>query len=446
MESLDAIEARARPAWERVVGLIGYFDLDPNRALDIILDVFSTHLATHHSFFVAFLSFSPWILHPKRSIKRRGEETMAVEPDVDRFRGKSLDEVLSLAEDPSGVLGAATLPPSSQGSNSRVLAQVLGFKFSHYQVRDVSHWSSMLLTLAQFTEASETTPKNLYLMAAILIREGFISPEDLYPHVSVSGSLVLSSSQFIISVLQITPADDRMADWHNDYLANVESRIAGAKISQLAMAAPLESGTGTKTRSSAAPEPTKASGLSKVPNQKVGLLNALLAVGALRPAVAILSKSPWVVDAFPEIADLMIRVLKHSVSSLYDSTINAKEKSHSFTQARARFGSTGVIPAPERRPHLTLWAPTPPSTSAVDFVFFFPDWVERVPVCSSLDDLVDVIEPLMHFVGLHVSRDPSYLTKFLRLGRVHLAQTVCEILGCVYVKYIQSYLIGECRP
>ena len=52
MESLSAIEARARPAWERVVGLVGYFDLDPNRALDIILDVFSVHLATHYSFFL----------------------------------------------------------------------------------------------------------------------------------------------------------------------------------------------------------------------------------------------------------------------------------------------------------------------------------------------------------------------------------------------------------
>ena len=58
VESVEMIEARARPTWERALGLIGYFDLDPNRALDIILDVSSVHLATHYSFFLSLLSFS----------------------------------------------------------------------------------------------------------------------------------------------------------------------------------------------------------------------------------------------------------------------------------------------------------------------------------------------------------------------------------------------------
>jgi hypothetical protein len=36
----------------------------------------------------------------------------------------------------------------------------------------------------QMADVSESPPKNLYLTAAILIREGFIALEDLYPHVS----------------------------------------------------------------------------------------------------------------------------------------------------------------------------------------------------------------------------------------------------------------------
>jgi THO complex subunit 2 len=80
-------------------------------------------------------------------------------------------------------------------------------------------------------------------------------------------------------------------------------------------------------------------------------------------------------------------------------------------------------PAP-RKPILTLWAPTPPSTHTTDFVFFFPDWVDRIPISTSLDDLENVIEPLMRFVGLHISRDPLFLTKFLRLGRLHLQPTI----------------------
>ncbi|KAI0729395.1 transcription factor/nuclear export subunit protein 2-domain-containing protein [Fomitopsis betulina] len=382
-EPRAAIEARARPAWERIVGLIGYFDLDPNRALDVILDVFSTHLATHHAFFIAFLSCSPWSLHPQHLRKRR-EDEMVVEPDPQRYRGKSLDEVLAMAESADGKVSPP--PMANRGTNSRVLAQVLGFKFAHYQLPDVN----------------EAVPRNLYLMTAILIREDFLSLEDL--------------------MLHITPADDDMEAVHKQYLAKVEERISNAKISQLAMAAPLESaGTASRAKDTPTPEPKKEA--KEPPNQKLGLLNALFAVGALRPAISLLSKWPWMVDAFPEISDLIIRTLQHSITPLYEANGNPK-KATSFTKPRARYGSTGVMPPTERRPHLTLWAPTPPSTSYIDFVFFFPDWTQRIPVCSTLDDLVDVIEPLMKFIGLHISRDPSFLTKFLRLGRTHMMTTL----------------------
>ena len=226
----------------------------------------------------------------------------------------------------------------------------------------------------------------------------------------------------LIDDLKITPADEDMEAVHKQYLAKVEERISNAKVSQLAMAAPLESaGTAPRAKGTPVPEPKKEA--KEPPNQKRGLLNALFAVGALRPAISLLSKWPWMVDAFPEIADLIIRVLQHSITPLYESHGNAK-KATSFTKPRARYGSTGVVPPSERRPHLTLWAPTPPCTSTTDFVFFFPDWTQRVPVCSTLDDLIDVIEPLMRFIGLHVSRDPSFLTKFLRLGRTHMTTTV----------------------
>lgn len=218
--------------------------------------------------------------------------------------------------------------------------------------------------------------------------------------------------------------DDEMNTVHETYLANVDSRIAGAKVSQLAMAAPLESGGTNKVRAPAAPEPKKAVESKSASNQKLGLLNGLLAVGAMRPAIAMLSKFPWMVDAFPEVADLLLRALKHSLSALYDNTVGTKERTESFAKPRPRYGATGVAPAPEPKPQLTLWAPTPPSTLSTEFIFFFPVWTERIPVCRTLNDLIDVLEPLLQFVGLHVSRDPAFLTKFLRLGRSHLTSTV----------------------
>lgn len=211
---------------------------------------------------------------------------------------------------------------------------------------------------------------------------------------------------------------------HKAYLADVDSRITGAKVSQLAMAAPLEApSSSTRSKPSPPAEPKKVAETREVSNQKVGLLTALLAVGALKPALAILSKFPWLVDSQNEIADLMLRVMKVSLSGLYESSVN-KERNPSFVQARARYGTSGIMAPVPKKPVLTLWAPTPPSTSTTEFVFFFPDWTEQIPICTTLDDLMDVMEPLMRFIGLHVSRDPMFLTRFLRLGRTHLQSTV----------------------
>ena len=125
VESYASIEDRARPVWEKVISLIGYFDLDPNRALDIILDVLSVHLATHYSFFLALLSFSPW----SAAYKAPDGSSVVYDPVPDQYRDRSLDEVLALAEACHGYT-----QDSSSSSNPRVMAQVLGFKFAYYQV------------------------------------------------------------------------------------------------------------------------------------------------------------------------------------------------------------------------------------------------------------------------------------------------------------------------
>jgi THO complex subunit 2 len=126
-ESYLNIAERARPVWEKVISLVGYFDLDPNRALDIILDVLSTHLASHYSFFLALLSFSPWSGSYRLPTSDNG--AMAVDLHPGSFKGKSLDEILPLA-DRTGRPPIPSLPTTT----SHVLAQVLGFKFVYYQV------------------------------------------------------------------------------------------------------------------------------------------------------------------------------------------------------------------------------------------------------------------------------------------------------------------------
>ena len=130
LEPSSIAPERVQPIWERIVSLIGYFDLDPNRALDVILDLFSAYLTTHWSFFLVLLSLSPWKgqCGSFTWINEERVEPMKEEDSTSKFKGKSLDEVLSMAE--STDLSRTTPVQSTP----RVMAQVLGFKFRHYQV------------------------------------------------------------------------------------------------------------------------------------------------------------------------------------------------------------------------------------------------------------------------------------------------------------------------
>lgn len=131
-ESYKDIHARASHVWGKVISLIGKFDLDPNRALDLILDVLSSNLTTHHTFFLALLSFSPWAASYRQpSDPIVGDIPMDVDPSptVISYKGKSLDEVLTIAE-----TGSRNGGDISDPNSARVLSQVLGFKFAYYQV------------------------------------------------------------------------------------------------------------------------------------------------------------------------------------------------------------------------------------------------------------------------------------------------------------------------
>jgi THO complex subunit 2 len=207
-----------------------------------------------------------------------------------------------------------------------------------------------------------------------------------------------------------------MERFHKEYLSSIDIRLSAAKVSQLAMAAPLES-SGTTAPKITAPE-TKKEEPKILSNQKLELTAALLALGALRPAIAIMSMYPWLVDAHPELADLLLRALGVSIQQYYDVSITkGKTRVSDWTQARERYGASGFTTPVPRRYVPTSIAPIPPSTSTVDFVFFFPDWADRVPICIHSDDLVHIVAPLLAFVNVHLHRNTVLLTKLTRIGR-----------------------------
>ena len=112
MEGESTLTSRAKVAWEKVLGLIGYFDLDPNRALDIVLDMFISHVTTHYAFFLALLRQSPWCRSAQRNETARSME------------GLTFEQILRAREEFT----------CDETGSSPICAQVFGFKFAYYQV------------------------------------------------------------------------------------------------------------------------------------------------------------------------------------------------------------------------------------------------------------------------------------------------------------------------
>jgi THO complex subunit 2 len=109
-ESEDALKARAKRVWSKVMGMIGYFNLSPPRVLDVILEIASCHVALHWRFWLELIRCSPWG-GAEKGAKGKG-----------KAEGGWADQESQLI---SGVL---------DWEGDRVLAQVLGAKFSFCQV------------------------------------------------------------------------------------------------------------------------------------------------------------------------------------------------------------------------------------------------------------------------------------------------------------------------
>ncbi|KAI9098577.1 transcription factor/nuclear export subunit protein 2-domain-containing protein [Phlyctochytrium arcticum] len=118
----QAVNEHAQSVMRNITSLIGYFRIDPNRVLDIILDLFTANIADHWDFFLRLLEISPWA--PRQD--QRGQKA------------------------------------------SSKCGQVLGFKFDWYNKKSTGR----------------NVPENLVYVAAVLIKHGLVQLGDLYPHLT----------------------------------------------------------------------------------------------------------------------------------------------------------------------------------------------------------------------------------------------------------------------
>jgi len=157
-----------------------------------------------------------------------------------------------------------------------------------------------------------------------------------------------------------------------------------------------------------------------LPNQKVGLLKALLTVGDVTHSLFILTQWPILVHAFPEIADLLNRLLSVSVESAYSAISISRRHSQwaeEFVAERSRSvldskGEKKVL-IPEIKKLIT-GEPFPDPRGR--WTFFFPGWDERTPKAGDAEELLVVLEKtFMPFLGIFISRDFSLFSKICRI-------------------------------
>jgi len=147
-EEIDKNEAilkeRVHLVLTNIKSLIGYFALDPNRVLDIILDIFIANVILYHRFFIDLLKASPW-----KSIDCSNDINNKDRMDID--------------EDPNDKKSSIS---ELRGRTSN--GQILGNKFAYYQD----------------PESSDNASFSLYMVAALLIKNNLVNLNDLYPHLA----------------------------------------------------------------------------------------------------------------------------------------------------------------------------------------------------------------------------------------------------------------------
>ncbi|KAI9050570.1 hypothetical protein LZ554_005731 [Drepanopeziza brunnea f. sp. 'monogermtubi'] len=442
-------------AFERVKGLIGTFDLDVGRVLDITLDVFASVLIKQFRFFVKFLRVSSWW---PRNGNLQGERHgglpnwalptsphwMPTEEDVfvgkqeraerdilfwDRAREVGLDAFFELGgrhlldeETKTRILASkgsgdrdidgdrdwieqtGTLPPSG----NRVAAQLLGFKLRFYT--------------SAARDEDDTLPPNLIYLTALLIKIGFISLRDLYPH--------------------LWPFDDAMPALREKRAAELAekerlNRPGGGLTNALANAGALTDDTvpgGGRNREAASKsDQSKAAaeteGKSGEPeDQKVQLLTCLLTIGAIPEALFMLGRFPWLPEAYPDLMPLLNRIIQYSIKDVYDQIrpqVSPEVENNAECPARkvpepdqsgVAKGQVRLTAVPTRS--MLRWPfPDKYDTNAnINYRFYWEEWADNVPVCRNVDDLFILCNTFLNLSGVSIGKDATLLTKLARIG------------------------------
>ncbi|KAL2854631.1 transcription factor/nuclear export subunit protein 2-domain-containing protein [Aspergillus pseudodeflectus] len=445
--------------FERVKAMIGAFDMDVGRVLDVTLDVFAAVLVKQYRFFVKLLRASSW--WPKEDTSQGGRSVEAGLPNWalpgssgwvttdeeraaaaqansqrdrefwDRVREVGIRAFFEIGRKPVSeaelkqllpetnltpeeadtrkwIEETGTLPPKG----SRVAAQLLGFKLRFYS--------------SPARASSDVLPDNLIYLAALLIKVGFISLRDLYPHLWRPDDTMDTLKQ---EKMKEKAERDRAARpgggvnalmmagaLSDDTLPFPRIRESEARSSTPGKDAEADKAAAAKAEENELPEPS---------DQKVLLLKSLLAIGAIPESLFILSKFPWLMDAYPELPEFIHRILHQCLSKVYASVrplppieeLREQKKIPSSDQAGVPKGHIRLTSGPPRR--VLRWAQLDKedTNDGTDYRFYWDDWADSIPLCQSVDDVFALCKSFLNLSGHKIGQDPSLLTKLARIGK-----------------------------
>ncbi|GKU11391.1 unnamed protein product [Fusarium langsethiae] len=461
----------AEQTFERIKALIGTFDLDVGRVLDVTLDVAAAVLIKQFKFFVKFLRVSSWwprshlkfsaavyvgglplwatpeysqwttteedekLLEEKKRVRDIAFWSRAREVHIAAFfelGGRQVadsdSQQLTITNGSPGEDAAAdierqwvqetkTLPPPG----NRTAAQLLGFKLRFYN--------------SDARDESDVLPANLLYLAALLIKIGFISLTDLYPHLS--------------------PADEDMEMVREKEMKRIEEAERTAKggpMNALLMAGVLPQGDDDNPNGSNLPRrelPKKteaeakeaaaeaADNKPKLPEpleQKVALLTQLLTIGAIPESLFILGRFPWIPEVFPEVLERIHRILHYSVDKVFhDSRPIVVGESGCPTKLVPDFDQSGLPKGSVRLSRLTtrksLRWPFPDkidTNESQNYRYYWDEWADNIPVCQTVDDIFTLCGTLLNISGVNIGKDEALLTKLARIGAKSLGEDRSE--------------------
>ena len=460
--------------FERVMGMVGAFNLDVGRVLDISLDVFAAVLVKQYRFFVKFFRASSWwpqerytsdLLSPIPRWALPGslggpltdEEKLAMvearnQRDIEFWRRckeigmAAFFEIGGRRTEKSELDGSRnnnnsgsrdeennkwieitrTLPPPG----NRVAAQVLGFKLRYYS--------------STARDSTDQLPPNLVYLAALLVKVGFISLKDLYPHIWPEDSAME------------TVREEKMREKAEREKLN---RPGGGAMNALLAAGALPDDTidtrpreatrlrevdsvrksfakndPTTEKSTPAPQPEEnGTDLPEPSDQKVHLLKSLLCIGALPEALYMLGRFPWLPDAFPDLPEYIHRIIHHSFSQIYESlrpqvrdNLRTPQEIPTAQQPVPSKGQVSMTEPPLRKTMRWAQLDKEDASEAIDYKFYWDDWSDSIPVCQTVDDVFTICSTLLNYSGVKIGQDPDLLIKLVRIGKHSLSGDFSE--------------------